>query len=163
MTDTIAFAQYLTLRSQQSTTQFYFQNYWINESISYYSASQGRTNLYDFMPFAFSGTILTKSGDNQAATLAFPNNSLSRAWAETAVNSSWIADVSTVIVDPDNSASTTNLMQYTAQVIAATWDSTALQLQLASVLDAVGADIPRKKLTQQLVGQLPLTASVRVR
>lgn len=163
MTDSIAFAHYLTLRDQQSTAQFYFQNYWINESISYYSVSRGQTNLYDFMPFGFSGTILTKSGDNQAATLVFPNNSLSRAWAESAVTGNWLVDVSTVIIDPSNSASTTDLMYYTAQVIAATWDNTALQLQLASVLDAVGADVPRKKLTQQLVGQLPLTSSVRVR
>lgn len=156
MTDTIAFGQYMTLRNRTGSQTYNFQNYWINEDAPF----DGGT--YGFMPFAFSGTVLTKSGDNQPATIAFPNNALSRGWAEIATSESWIADVRTAIINPDDKNASTLLMRYVAQVVSATWDETTMQLQMASVLDAVGADVPRKKLTRQLVGHLPLTARVRM-
>jgi hypothetical protein len=162
MADTLAYGQYLTLRNRDQTQGYNFQNYWVNESAPFFDTSTGQEYTYEFLPFAFSGMVVTKSGDNQPATLVFPNNSLSRGWAETAAIEGWIANVRTVIVDPDSKANYTLLMRYIAQVVSASWDSTAMQLQMASVLDAAGADVPRKKLTQQLVGHLPLTSNVRV-
>lgn len=156
MSDTLAFAQYMILRSTSQGSRYLFQNYWVNEDAPLSGS------IFGFMPFAFSGTTVTKSGDNLPATIGFPNNELSRGWAETAVVNSWIASVSTVLVNPDNKSSTTILSQYTGQIISANWDETMLQLQMASVLDAVGIDVPRKRLTQQLVGNLPLTSNVRV-
>ena len=156
MSYTQAFAQYLELRSFNGSTRIRFQNYWINEDATY----DGQT--YGFMPFAFSGTTITKSGDNQPATLAFPNNALSRGWAETVVSQQWLVQCSTVIVNPDDRSDLTLLSSYVAQVINANWNSTALELQMASVLDAVGADVPRKKMTKQLVGGIPVTSRVRV-
>lgn len=151
-----AFAQYLELRTLTGSTRLRFQNYWINED----AALNGES--YGFMPFAFSGTTVTKSGDNQPATLAFPNNALSRGWAETIVQEQWLARCSTVIVNPDDRSDLVVLSTYVAQVVTASWNETALELQMASVLDAVGADVPRKKLTKQLVGNLPVTSRVRV-
>ena len=162
MADALAYGQYITLRNRDQTQGFNFQNYWVNESAPFVDVSTGEEYIYEFLPFAFSGMVVTKSGDNQPATLAFPNNSLSRGWAETAALEGWIANVRTVIIDPDSKANYTLLMRYVAQVVSASWDSTSMQLQMASVLDAAGADIPRKKLTQQLVGHLPLTSNVRV-
>ena len=52
---------------------------------------------------------------------------------------------------------------YHGQVTGGKWDATALTLQLGSVLDAVGADVPRRNLTQRLVGRLPTTSNVRLR
>jgi hypothetical protein len=114
------------------------------------------------MPFAFSGVTVTKTGDNQPATLGFPNNSLSRGWGETAVQEVWIAQVQTVLVNPDSKPDYTVLSEYVGQIVNSTWDESSLQLNMASVLDAVGADIPRKRLTRQLVGNLPLTSRVRL-
>lgn len=157
MTDALAYGQYLTLRNREASTLYRFQNYWVNEDAPF------ENEVYGFMPFIFNGTVLTKSGDNQPATVAFPNNALSRGWAENATRDNWIIDVRTVIINPDDKTAGTLLMRYVAQVVSASWDDTSLQLQLASVLDAVGADAPRKKLTKQLVGNLPLTSRVRVR
>jgi hypothetical protein len=156
MSDTLAFAQYMTLRSTSQGSRYLFQNYWVNEDAPLNSA------IFGFMPFAFSGTTVTKSGDNLPATIGFPNNELSRGWAEAAVVESWIATVSTVLVNPDDKSDATILSQYTGQIVSANWDETMLQLQMASVLDAVGTDVPRKRLTQQLVGNLPLTSNVRI-
>lgn len=150
MSSTLAYGHYLILGS------YYFQNYWVNED----SALNGAT--YGYMPFAFSGSAFTKSGDNQPATLIFPNNDLSRGWAATAVKEKWTATVNTVLLNPDDNAQITVLSQYVGQIVSGGWDTTSLKLNMASVFDAVGADVPRKKLTQQLVGHLPLTSNVRV-
>jgi hypothetical protein len=162
MSDALAFGQYLTLRTPQETGGYRFQNYWVNEDAPFFNVVTGVPSQFGFMPFAFSGTTFTKSGDNQPATLAFPNNALSRGWAEIAVTDKWLANVRTVLVDPTNKENYTLLNVYIGQIVTASWDETALQLQLASVFDAVGADVPRKRLTKQLVGNLPLTSNVRV-
>lgn len=153
---TQAFAQYLQLQSLNGATRLRFQNFWINEDAPY----NGET--YGFMPFAFSGTVITKSGDNQPAVLSFPNNALSRGWAETIVQEQWLARCATIIVNPDNRNDLLTLSTYLAQIVSGSWNETNLELQMASVLDAVGADVPRKKLTKQLVGNLPITSRVRV-
>lgn len=156
MSHEIAFAQYLTLRTETGGVQYYFQNYWVNEDARFEGSD------YGFMPFAFSGLTVAKTGDNQPATLVFPNNSLSRGWAETAVVNRWIAKVSTVVVNPDDKTDYTIVSTYESQIVSGNWDATKLELETASVLDAVGSDVPRKRLTKRLVGNLPVTASVRV-
>lgn len=150
---TQAFAQYLTLTGSQS---LYFQNYWIGENASYGG------NTYGFLPFAFSGATITKSGDNQPASLAFPNNALARGWAETAIRDEWLVTCRVMLINPDDRNSPTLLTTYTAQIVAGNWGDVAIEIRMASVFDAVGADIPRKKLTKQLVGNLPITSSVRL-
>lgn len=162
MSETLAFAQYLTLRTETTLGGYLFQNYWVNEDAPFYNVDTGVPSYFGFMPFVFSGTTVTKSGDNQPATLAFPNNALSRGWAETAVQDRWLANVRTVAINSDDKTSYVLIARYIGQIVGANWDHTSLQLQMASVLDAVGVDVPRKRLTQQLVGSLPITSSVRI-
>ena len=162
MSESLAFAQYLTLRSETTLGDYKFQNYWINEDAPFFNIETGVPAYFGFLPFIFSGMTVTKSGENQDATLTFPNNELSRGWAETAVQERYLANVRTVLVDPTDKNNYTLINQYIGQIVTATWDSTALQLSMASILDAVGNDVPRKRLTQQLVGSLPLTTRIRV-
>lgn len=150
---TQAFGQYLTLTGSQTLR---FQNYWIGENVSYGG------DIYGFLPFAFSGATVTKSGDNQPAALAFPNNSLARGWAEMVIRDQWLVTCRVMLINPDDRNSPTLLTSYTAQVVGGGWSDTSIEVRMASVLDAVGADAPRKKLTKQLVGNLPLTSSVRL-
>jgi hypothetical protein len=112
------------------------------------------------LPFAFSGVTVTRSGDNQPAALVFPNNQLSRDWIETAVTQQWIATCQTLLLDPYDNTGGRLLSSYTAQIVSGGWSETSVELRMASVLDAVGADLPRKRFTKQLVGKLPLTARV---
>lgn len=157
-----AIAQYITLRNVAGTTRYFFQNFWINEDAPLGLETNQGTTQYGFMPFAFSGTTVTKSGDNQPATLAFPNNSLSRSWAETVIKEQYLVHVRTVLADPTDKITATLLARYVAQIVSGSWNETSLELQMASVLDAVGSDIPRKKLTKQLVGNIPVTSRVRI-
>ena len=162
MSTALAFAQYITLRTEETLGGYLFQNYWVNEDAPFFNVDTGVPSYFGFMPFAFSGMTVTKSGDNQPATLAFPNNSLSRGWAETAVQNRWLANVRTVAINPDDKTDYVLISRYVGQIVSGNWDTTSLQLQMASVLDAVGIDVPRKRLTQQLVGSLPVTSSVRI-
>ena len=137
-------------------TVYRYQNFFINESITYDS------NPYVFVPFGFSGTTVNKTGDGVDSDLVFPNNTISRSWADDALRNSWIAYVRTLIVDPDDKTSFSLLSQYYGAVDAGSWDDTTLKLTLNTVLDAVGNEFPRRRLNQQLCGEIPITASVRL-
>ena len=67
--------------------------------------------------------------------------------------------------DPDTGLSTENKIMhtYTGQVTGGQWDNTSLNLELSSVLDAVGTDVPRRSLTNRIVGNLPISNNVRLR
>ena len=108
----------------------------------------------------FSGVTVTKSGDNQPATIAFPNNELSRPFA-TIVQDEYLANVRTVLIDPNNKDGYTLINQYIGQIVGTKWDSTALTPELASVFDAVGAGVPQAH-NKAACWSLPLTSSVRV-
>jgi len=163
MSETLALAQYLTLRRNTDDGGYRFQNYWVNEDVTFLDVNANVSANFGFLPFAFTGMTVTKSGENLNANLAFPNNSLSRGWAETVTKERYLTEVYTVLInDPSDSSNYTLINHYSGQVISAIWDSTTLTLGMASVLDAVGGDVPRKRMTQQLVGSLPLTTRVRV-
>lgn len=150
---TQALGQYLTLIGSQTLR---FQNYWIGENANW------NGNSFGFLPFVFSGATTTKSGDNQPASLAFPNNALARAWAETAIREQWLVRCRVMLIDPANRDSPNLLSTYVAQIVGGNWSDAGIEIRMASVLDAVGSDVPRKKLTKQLVGNLPITSNVRL-
>jgi hypothetical protein len=68
--------------------------------------------------------------------------------------------VRVIILNPDDSTSFNVLHEYYGQIASAIWADTTVQLPTNTILDAVGTDIPRRKLTQKLVGSLPTTANV---
>ena len=143
------------------TTLFRFQNFFIGETIT------NETEPYDFVPFGFSGVTVNKTGDGTEASLTLPNSTsnvgvLTRSFSQDALAAGWIAYVRLLIVDPDDKTSFTTLSRYYGQISAGSWDSTAITLNLNSVLDAVGGDIPQRKINQALVGNLPTTAGVRL-
>ena len=72
-------------------------------------------------------------------------------------------EVDVLITDDSGEASTfMTAHSYAGQVMSGQWDNVSLNIQLGTVLDAVGTDVPRRSLTRQLVGNLPLTNNVRL-
>ena len=118
---------------------------------------------YSFLPFGFSGVSVNRSGDNTEASLVFPNNELSRAWALPAINERWLARVYVMALEPDDRTAGILMHQYNGQIAAGQWDETSLTLNLNTILDAVGADVPLRRLTQGLIGNIPTSANVRLR
>lgn len=155
MSTTIAVGNYLTFTASGSVV-YRFQNFHIAQSATY----DGQT--YQFLPFGFSGVTINRSGDNTDASLVFPNNELSRPWATTAIDNRWLATVYVLALNPDDRTTGTLMHSYTGQVAEGGWDETSLKMTLNTVLDAVGADVPMRRLTQTLVGALPITNNVRL-
>jgi hypothetical protein len=153
----IALGNYLRLQKPDTTSAYYFQNFFIKADAAYGS------DRYNFLPFGFSGVSVNRNGDNTEASLVFPNNELSRAWALTAVNERWLARVYVMALDPNDTSAGTLMHQYNGQVAAGQWDETSLTLNMNTILDAVGADVPLRRLTQALIGNIPTSSNVRLR
>lgn len=133
-----------------------FQNFFISETVTYDS------NQYGFLPFGFSGVTINKTGDNTDASLLLPNNTLSRNWAVEALNNRWLAHVLVMLLDPDDRTSFTLMHQYYGLVSSGNWKEAELNLTLNTVLDAVGAEVPQRRLTQKLIGNIPTSSGVRL-
>jgi hypothetical protein len=165
-----AFGHALRIKPKQ-TELYRFQNFFIGKEITHQSAVQRKESVagsnYIFVPFGFSGVTVNRTGDGLEATLVFPNNDLSRDWGVSAIEGSWLMEVDVLIIedpDPDTGLAATNAIAhtYTGQVTGGQWDNSSLNLELSSVLDAVGTDVPRRTLTQRIVGNLPVSNNVRL-
>lgn len=159
----ILFGHFLTLKPRKDGDQpFYFQNFYIGTNNVKYGGRE-----YDFVPFGFSGVTVNRSGDNQATQLAFANNGLTRAWSQKVVSTSWLVVIDMVMLDsittPQATIPQTNLLtSYAGQITGAIWSETELRLEISSVIDAVGSDIPRRRITEDIFGPLPTTSTVRL-
>ncbi|MDG2012107.1 MAG: hypothetical protein P8J33_01285 [Pirellulaceae bacterium] len=148
-----------TIRFQTRRDKTYkFQNFFWRETMKY----DGLT--YSYLPFTFSGIAINRAGDNVDATLAFPNNNLSRGWALKAIEEGWGCEVRVAQTkDPEQSAEGfTTLYKYFGLCSAGGWDDKVITIRLNSVLDSVGAEIPTIALDNARVGPLPTTTNVRL-
>ena len=138
-----------------------FQNFFIGKQLTHGG------DEYIFVPFGFSGVTVNRTGDGLESTLVFPNNELSRSWATSAIEIRTVIEVDVLIIedpDPDSGLTATHTIvhSYIGQVTGGQWDNVSLNLELSSVLDAVGTDVPRRSLTRKIVGNLPISNGVRL-
>lgn len=143
--------------TSNNQTRYAFQNYRIDNTLS------EPLTIYSFVPFGFSGVTINRTGDNTEAALVFPNNDLSKSWGVEAIQDKWLATVTTIMFpNPDNLEDFRQLSRYVGKVANGGWDDTMLKLELNTVLDAVGTDVPTRHLTQKLIGSIPVTSNVRM-
>jgi len=147
-----AYGNFLSLGPSGDIDRYRFQNYAINESV----------NDYLFLPFAFSGAVATLQGDNLDAALQFPNIPLTRSWATDALNNLWVAKTTTVLWNTTTKAIERTLYEYWGCCASGSWNETGLEVQLNSLLDAVGGNIPGRRLHLDQVGNIPFTAQISV-
>lgn len=147
-----AYGQLISIGPSGDIDRYRFQNYAINESV----------DGHLFLPFAFSGAVATLQGDNLDATLQFANVPITRSWATEALENLWVVKVRTVLWDPATKAIQQTLYQYWGCCASGGWSETALQIQLNSLLDAVGGNVPGRRLHRYQVGNIPFTAQVSV-
>ena len=157
---TFAFGHVLSI-TPKDTVDFRFQNFFIGKQLTH------NGDEYQFAPFGFSGVTVSRTGDGLDAAVVFPNNQLARSWGVNAIEGSYLMEVEVLIIEDSNpdtgtSATHTTVHTYTGVVTGGQWDNVSLNLELSSVLDAVGTDVPMRSLTQKLVGNLPVSSSVRL-
>ena len=132
--------------------QFKFQNYAVGQNVGEHT----------FLPFGFGGAMATLQGDNLDATLQFANTRITRNFVTEALDNTYVAKVTTVLWDSSTYAVEKTLYEYFGACSSGGWDETAIQVQLNSVLDAVQANVPGRRLYRQQVGNIPFTAQVNV-
>lgn len=151
-----AFGHALRIKSQGKLL-YRFQNFFISKNASHAGST------YGFVPFGFSGVTVNRTGDGLESTVVFPNNDLTRKWAVDAIDDHWIMEVDVLIIEESNANGNHQIVHtYIGQVTSGQWDNVSLNLQLSSVLDAVGTDVPRRSLDRKLIGNLPITSNVRL-
>ena len=153
MSETIRLGHRLQFTDAEGNTDRKFQNWHVNEN----------ADGYVFLPFGFSGVTVSIEGDNINATLVFPIDGIARSWAQEAIEGQWTAEVEVSMFTANKDDTPTSLYRYIGQVAASGWDATAIQLDLNTILDAVGFDVPRRQLQQKLVGRLPTSGSISLR
>jgi len=144
----------LTLKDKDGA-QYRFQNYKINVTVTY----DGQE--YTFAPFSFSGAVSNIQGDNLDAGLTFASTTVTRAWAETAIQNSWVGFVQVALLDEESVVEKV-LYNYVGVIASGGWDPQRVELSLNSVLDAVRNAIPGRQMNHQLVGNIPITSSINV-
>lgn len=132
-----------------------FQNFHAGETRTY----GGRDFI--FSSFGFSGAAVDVEGANIQATLVFPFSQLGLALFQNVANQYGIVLVQTVWLDSTTLQETPSNLTEVYAVTAFSHNNSRITLQLGSPIDAVSLNnIPRRRLTQEMVGALPSTGNV---
>lgn len=136
--------------------RFRFQNFFQGE------VRRWKDQSYLFAGFGYSGSTTDLQNGNVDASLVFNNNEMSMNLATEAANNRWIVEVMTVWLNPSTLEEERDYMTDTFMVTAFEHDHLRLNIKLASPLDAITGDVPRRRLTEKLVGALPSTGQVQL-
>ena len=145
----IAIGTFLNLNDQ-----YYFQNFFPGETRLWQGDS------YMFAGFGYGGGTVDLSAGNIASRLVFNVNELSLQLANQAAENNWIATIKTVWLNPKTLKEKKNYMIDVWQVIQYEHDNLRLTMELSSPLDAVTAETPRRRLTEDLVGAMPSSGDI---
>lgn len=119
---------------------------------------------YEWLPFVYQGAGRTISGDNLTATLVLANNKLSYARVYEAVVNRYQIKVQNWLMQQEDP--TVPLRSLTSEKWIATnfiFDAQTIEITLSSAIDAVDAAIPVRVLTQEMVGNIPVTGNIQNR
>lgn len=147
------------INSSYAETSYYFQNFTINGT-----RSRGG-DTYVFAPFALATGGGEKGGDRSANTLGIGASSKAGSTIilnlfKQAVEERWLLQVETVSLNVSTFADDLLVSTETWRVASYQMDTNLIKLQLISPLDAVKGQVPRRKLSEKLVGALPTTGQI---
>jgi hypothetical protein len=155
----IAVASYITftLRDGTAINGQSYQNFFPGETRTY-----GGT-AYKFAPFVLSGNRSSRGGETgQSSLITTPNPLTVNLIAEAATNH-WLVDVQTVILDTPEDASISESYTISTEIwscVSGSHDYEKVTLILSSPLDATREQVPKRVLSQYLVGSLPPTGTI---
>lgn len=133
-----------------------FQNFSIGES----RVRNGITHL--FAPFGVTSGAGTRGGDRSEAAIVSPTYQLAvNLFTEACINN-YLCEIATVLLDPETFSDVQTITTETWVCSRPEFNTERAVLQLASPLDAVDAQIPKRALSSVLVGNLPATGALSV-
>jgi hypothetical protein len=115
---------------------------------------------YQLLPFNYQGAQKTKSGDNISSQLTLPANPITLNWVQSAVNNGWQVNVKTYQLS-DTYAPYLLLGDETWIATGLTYNTQAVEMELSSAIDAIGAQSPNLRISREAVGALPTTGAIR--
>lgn len=123
-----------------------------------------RFNSREFMyaSFGYSGSTTDLQSGNVDAQLVFANNDFVLGLANQLADAGSIIRINTVWLNPTTFKELSSYTQDTFMVTGYESDTTRVAFRLSSPLDAVTADVPRRRLASQLVGSLPSSGDVQL-
>lgn len=138
-------------------TEYLFQNGNLERPISHNGKS------WSYLSFIYQGAVKNRTGDNLEAALVLSSNPISMAHAQRVVEEKLQVIVQTGLMDQNF-----NLVQKiinTEQWVGTSmsYDVEAVEITLASRIDAVGMSIPNQYLKRSTVGALPTTGNIQAR
>ena len=147
--------------SSYAETNYYFQNFTINGT-----RSRGG-DTYIFAPFALATGGGEKGGDRSANTLGIgvsteAGSTIILNLFKQAVKDRWLLKVETVSLNISSFADDLLVSTETWRIASYQMDTQLIRLQLISPLDAVRSQVPRRKLSEDLVGALPTTGQISI-
>ena len=149
-----AVTTFITLTSSNGSLQGRYQNGITGSAVSYNSFS------FSFLSFIYSGSTKNRTGDNMVSTLTLASNRVSINIASEAARNFWAVQVESVLMQPETLVPIRLLSRENWLASGITYDASAVQVQLSSAIDAIGADAPNRRLLERYVGALPLTSRI---
>ena len=131
-----------------------FQNFFVGEERRW----DGKDFI--FSGFGYSGSTTDLQGGNVDSQLVWPVNELTLGMCKEAVDRKWIVEVKTVWLNPDTLIEKSNFMNDTFMAVGFDHDLARISLRLSSPMDAISGDVPRRRLTENLVGAMPSTGEI---
>jgi hypothetical protein len=141
--------------------RFRYQNFSLPGTRSSQSLDYN-SNAYNYLPFGFGGAMATLTGDKLDATLQFANTRIARNFVVEALENTYVCKVTTVLWNASTYSVESSLYEYFGSASSGGWNETTIQIKLNSIIDAVEANVPGRRLRRQQVGNLPFTANVSV-
>ena len=156
---TIAVCNFIRFRYKtgEYVDGYNFQNFFVDEW-----RTRGGVD-YQFAPFAVSTGAGTKGGDRSDAALVSVPSPLAMNIFAQATLADWLCEIAAVLLDPETYA---ELRLITTETWVCSRPETTTEraaLRLASPLDAVDGQVPRRTLSSYLVGSLPSSGSISTR
>ena len=151
----LAIGTYLKLLDHDGgRTGYAFQNFHHAETRNY------NFDDYVFGSFGFSGGALDLQAGSITASAIFAFTDLCLSVFQEASDKFWLAQIRTVWLDPDTLNETDQYSEELYSILGFEHDTSRINVRLGNPLDAVQQNIPRRVLTQAVVGAMPSTGNI---
>lgn len=136
-----------------------YQNFYVSETRLFNSIN------YVFAPFYISGNVSTRGGDAMQASFTTIPNPLTEALTSEATLNGWLIEVKTVLLNFSAGAfvESATLTEQIWSCNSKKTDSEKSTIGLSTPLDATRAQVPKRVLSEFLVGSLPPTGTILAR